>query len=357
MAEQKILPNKHIAIAVEEAKALIQVERSGEINGLFTRWRRLNKAKFKYWRFGTTTGIAGMSGSGKSAILNMLEDDFTNPELNPTFLRHINEYGKEVGENKIAVLAFKYEMSAADEVLRTLSGKVKKSYSHILSSESIKVLGQSDAYNVVTKDEYKEYEEVLERLKKRPITYIENAGNLEELWNTYARFREQHPNKKVIVTIDHTLLSKKLNEKDDLELVSRTAHTCIRMAKTGALVIPLLQMNGEIEKANRRENLDLQFPVKTDIHCGNQIYWACDDVIIFHRPELLHITKYGKFRNGNSMISLDSKGLIHGALIKSRKNKVGNIFFREKFKEGSIEEIDPAEAIWKSNFGDLQIPD
>src|SRR5258705_13898682 len=131
MSTSKILPIKSIAEAVEEAKGLIQTERSGEINGLYTRWVGINKFKFKYWRFGTVTCIAGGSGSGKSAILNMIEDDFTNPMLNPKFYKDM------------AILAFKYEMSAADEVLRTLSGISKKSYAHLLSSEFTPKLGVS----------------------------------------------------------------------------------------------------------------------------------------------------------------------------------------------------------------------
>src|ERR1035437_2615668 len=79
------LPIKPISQAVEEAKGQIQLERSGKITGLYTRWQYLNRAFFKYPRFRTITAIGGMSGSGKSAILNMIEDDFSNPELNPTF--------------------------------------------------------------------------------------------------------------------------------------------------------------------------------------------------------------------------------------------------------------------------------
>lgn len=366
MAEvPKTLQIKSIADAVEEAKALINAERSGRINGLFTRWKGINKAKFKYWRFGNVTGVGGMSGSGKSAILNMIEDDFTNPDLNPTYLQKFNPNtnsflwdGEKRKEHKFTLLAFKYEMSAADEVLRNLSGKVQKSYAHLLSAQNQALPSLEESYNRIDDVEFNALSLELDKLKDRPIKYIENAGNLDQLYNTCAKQKEEDPTKQLIVTIDHTLLSKKLNEKDDLELTSQTAKCCIALRKVfNAIVIPILQMNGEIEKPLRRDKLELHFPVKTDLHCGNQIFWACDDLVIFHRPELLHIEKYGKLGIGGKSSSLHTKGLIHGAWIKSRYNRTGNIWFRENFKEGTINQIDPETVRWKPSDAQLHLPD
>jgi replicative DNA helicase len=331
----KTLPIKTMAEAVEDAKSLINEERSGKINGLYTRWNGVNRAKFKYWRFKNVTMIAGGSGSGKSAILNMLEDDFTNPEMNGKW------------QDKICILAFKFEMDAADEVLRNLSGKTKLSYSYLLSSQGDAKKSQEagkDVYNTITDEEFYKLNIELDKLKSRPIRYIENSGNLDQIWNTCAAFKQQFPDKKLIVTMDHLLLSEKLDEKDDLELTSNTAKLAIRLRKgLGAAVIILAQLNGEIEKIIRRDNPDFQFPVKTDIHCGSQIYWACDDVVIFHRPELLNITKYGK-----NPAALNTRHLVHGAWIKSRKSSPGNIWFHERFKEGNMDQIDPKTILWKA---------
>lgn len=331
----KTLPIKSISQAVEEAKSLIQEERSGKVNGLYTRWSGINRAKFKYWRFRNVTMIAGMSGSGKSAILNMIEDDFTNSDLNPEFI------------GKIGVLAFKFEMDAADEVLRNLSGKSKLSYSYLLSSQNNKEKSKEankEIYNRISDEEFEELSIELDKLKSRPIHYIENAGNLEQIWNTCAKFKSENPDKKMIVTIDHSLLSEKLNEKDDGELTANTARLAIRLKKAfNVLVIILGQLNGEIEKPLRRDNSALQFPVKTDIHWGNQIYWACDDVLIFHRPEKLDIIKYGR-----KPFPLRTERLIHCAWIKSRKNTSGNIWFQEIFNEGNMEQINPKSMEWKA---------
>ena len=358
----KTLPIKTIAEAVEEAKSLINEERSGTVNGLYTRWTGINRAKFKYWRFRNVTMIAGMSGSGKSAILNMLEDDFTNPDLNPKYLLKFNpatnDYlwdGKTIYEPKLCILAFKFEMDAADEVLRNLSGKTKLSYSYLLSSQSNREESSKqgkEVYNTVSDAEFEKLSSELDKLKSRPIRYIENAGNLEQIWNTCAAFKEQHPQMKLIVTLDHTLLSEKLNEKDDLELTSNSARLAIRLKKAfNATVIFLAQLNGEIEKPIRRDNPAMHYPMKTDIHCGNQIYWACDDVLVFHRPENLHITKYGQ-----KPFAVNTKDLIHCAWLKSRKNTVGNIWFKQVFHEGNMAQTSMDKVKWQAINSDFQIP-
>lgn len=345
--QQQFLPVKNMDEAIADAKKLIQEERSGQITGLYTRWEGINRAKMKYWRFRSVTAIAGMSGSGKSAVLNMIEDDFTNPEMNPTFLRHKDKDGNWQGEDKIVLIAFKYEMDAADEILRNLSGRIGKSYSYLLSAElGPRGIGKERVYNNITDEEFIKYSHELDQIKDKPIKYIEQAGNLDQMWNTCARIQEQNPGKKLIITLDHTLLSQKLSEKDDLELMSRTAKVAIRLRKNfNAMVIFLCQMNGEIEKLPRRDNADFHFPVKTDIHGANQVYWACDDVLIFHRPELLGITKYGKIP-----FPMQSDGLIHCNWIKSRKNRTGSIWFKNKFSEGKIEQINPEDGKWQ---GDL----
>lgn len=373
----KTLHLKSSAEAVDDAKFLIQEERSGKIAGLYTRWTGINRALMRYWRFGKVTMIAGASGSGKSAILNMIENDFINPDLNPTFLRHLDRnpqsatFGQMIGENKIMILAFKYEMSAADETLRTASGLLKKSYSYLLSSEIIGKLDENgkvvtkidesgnmvnimpkaldkEKYNIIEDEEYSNISTTLDNMKDRQIMYAETAGNLEQLYATCAEFKSKYPHLRLIVTLDHTLLSLKLSEKDDLELTSRTAHTAIRLKKAfNANVIFLAQLNGEIEKPIRRDNPALHFPVKTDIHCGNQIFWACDYVFIFHRPELLNIEKYGKE-------PVVTKKVIHGSCIKVRGGRTGEVWFLNEFEKGLIRQIERDQIAWKFDPNTIQ---
>lgn len=313
--QPKILVVKTFDEAAAEARAKVSLERSGKQLGLLTRFEGINAAMLKYFRFGHVTMLAGASGSGKSAILNMIEDDFTNKAINGNF------YGE------VMLIACKYEMAASDELLRTISGKLEKSYGYLLSAERD---ADTKEYNSITDSEFDAIQVQLEALKGRDIYYIEVAGNLIQLYNTVAYYKGLFPNKKIVVTIDHSLLSVKLDEKDDLALMSNTAHCAMKMKKAlGAMVIFINQLNGEIEKSQRKENPALHYPQKTDIHCGNQLFWACDDVWTFHRPELIGIDLYGKRK-------IPTKDLIHGLLLKARFGTMANVWFEQEFSKGRM---------------------
>lgn len=313
--QPKILTIKTVEQAADEAKQKVALERSGAQLGLFTRFNNINAAMLKYWRFGQVTMIAGASGSGKSAILNMIEDDFTNSAINGGFYKDV------------LLIACKYEMTAADELLRTTSGKIEKPYSYLLSSD---FNAETKKYNTITDEEFSLIGDTLDKLKGRPIYYIESAGNLNQLYATVQYYRGEFPNKEIVVTIDHSLLSTKLDEKDDLALMSATAHCAMKMKKAlRVMVIFLNQLNGIIETAVRKENPNLHYPQKTDIHCGNQLFWACDDVWVFHRPEMIGIDLYSKRK-------IPSKNLIHGLLLKSRFGVTANCWFQQEFSKGKM---------------------
>ena len=315
-----VLPFKTIDQSIIEAEELINRERSGEQYGLYCRWNSINRGVTKYFRFANVYYLAGASGSGKSYILNMLEDDFTNPLLNGRF------------KHKVLILSFKYEMTGADEVIRNVAGKLDASYSKLLSSdwEPNELEENGGHYNQVTDEQFNHIHDKLETLKGRPIYYFETAGNLTQAYNTVKYYTEKFPDHKIVVTLDHTLLSKKHNEKDDLELSAATGQLAIALRKQfGAMVILLGQLNGEIEKVTRIENATLHYPKKTDIHCGNQIFWACDVVIIFHRPELLGIKSYG-------MKKINTTRIIHASFLKVRNGSMGNAWLEAHLEKGKI---------------------
>lgn len=317
----KVLPVKHINTSINEAKETINLERSSKQLGLYCRFSGINRAMLKYWRFGQVTLIAGMSSGGKSTLLNLLEDDFTNPELNGNCAY------------KVIVLGFKYEMSGSDEVLRNVSGKLETNYANLLSAEYIKDDANGKAvYNTISDLEFERISQKLNTLRDRKIFYVETNGNLEQMFETYLHMKSKYPDHKFVISIDHTLLSKKLDEKTDMELMQNTGLIAIRLRKLGEMVILIGQLNGNIEDVTRRENSSLHYPIKTDVHCGNQVFWACNNVILYHRPELLKIQKYGTEKR-------DTKRLIHIAYIKQRFGKIGNIWLQENFAKGGIIEF------------------
>ena len=362
------------SFAIEKAKARIIEERSGEQFGLFTRWDKLDRAKQKYWRFSQVTMIAGMSGSGKSYFLNMLRQDFLDrvdityrnvdafnlnetpyecyyqEETKDAYFEPHPQYGynalyypnarlvhyqdvlihKAINrdcKHKVLCVHFGYEMDAADELIRQAGNVIGKSYGYLLSSEWDKEL---KAYARLTDMELDACNEILDSFQDRMELYIPTSGNVDQMYQTLYKIHSMYPDYKVVASIDHTLLSKKLNEKSDADLQANTALFCIKARQDfEAMMLPLNQLNQNIESDDRRTKPALHYPGKADIHLGSQIWWACDDVLINHRPKVLGIKSYG-------VEKLDTTSLIHGAFIKARRGTIGNIWFKDDFANGRI---------------------
>ena len=365
---------KQTGTSIDEAKKRIADERSGEQHGLYCRYGPLNRAMLKYWRFRHVTLIAGSSGSGKSYFVNMLRQDFLDTvdivyQKIDAFTLNIEEaqhviYDPDTGKAgrpqegeptnalyypsarlfqhdgrlihkainkgckyKVINIHFGYEMDAPDELLRSAANVLGKSYGYLMSSEYDKTLKQ---YARVTDIESASCDEVLESFRTRKEFYIATSGNLRQLYWTVEFIANKYPDYKLCITIDHTLLSVKLGEKSDNELQAATARTCIDLRTDfDAMVIPVGQLNQNIEKDERILKPAMHYPGKSDIHCGAALWWACDNVLINHRPERLNIQHYGPDK-------LNTSHLIHGAMIKSSKGREANMWFRENFDNGRI---------------------
>lgn len=301
----KPLAVKHISAVVEKSRQDILDGLSDEQAGLKCRWDKINKALLGSWRFDNVYMLAGASGSGKSYLLNMLHQDFCNPMFNSNF------------KHPFIILHFCFEMSASDEVLRTLSTLAKKSYAELLSAHK----------------KLEDYEKVIQHLdvlKDRQIYYVETSGNLDQIYTTIKLFAQKFPNHKLVVSLDHTLLTEYKDEKSEIQLLSKTATLMIDIRKEfGSLNILISQLNDKIEDPKRLANKALHFPTKTDIHGSKQLYWACDYVWVVHKPESLNLEKYG--RNNYS-----THGLLAMHLLKSRKGVPGLVRLRENLAQGEI---------------------
>lgn len=319
--EREILEGKSIDKVIEEAKKNMNDERVGEQLGLKTRFSGLNNAMNKYFRFSHVTEIAGASGSGKSYLLNILEEDF--------FDDGVGGLNADFPHEKL-LLSFKFEMDGADEVIRTVSRKMGRSYNYMLSSEYV----GKDTYNTLTEAEYQEALRHLEKMKGKPIMYFEKMGTWKDILSTIKYYYYKFPNKKLIVTLDHSLLTKKAKyEAGVLDTIQNLAVAAIMARKFyGCMVIILGQLNSNIESTDRRTKYDLHYPIKSDIYAQAQLYWACDNVFVLHRPELLGITRYGTSK-------LFTTDLAHLICIKSRKGRTGNVWLESRLGESTFRQV------------------
>jgi replicative DNA helicase len=387
----KTIPFKLPETIVEEAIRELEGERSDKQLGLFSRWSSMNIAINKYFRFGKVVLLAGLSGSGKSFILNMLRADFASNEdivlIKPRLTVDPTKEGLYLGnfETKVPViydvenakfrydenstefyfpdsclflteednvlirglnknapptiiLHFGFEMKGFDEYLRTASTIYGKGTDYLLSSQYNRT---ERKYNKISDEEVSDITIILKALKKRKELYFESSGNTKEIYETVAKLKDAYPHLNFVITIDHTMLTKKMTEKSEMELQKSVADLAVQLRQDfNALVVLVGQLNQNIEEKERKSNPQLHYPNKADIHLGSQIFWACDNVIIFHKPAKLRIEVYGKEK-------LNTHGLIHGALIKARSGEVDDIYFLENFVNGRL--IEKKKDFFKTN--------
>lgn len=266
----------HISEASSDILKYIDGRRKGEFKSLKTPWEKFNDACMGGIEWQTITTIAGVSGSGKTAIVNQLETALF--DLNP--------------EEKFSILSLNFEMLSKKLIGRKISHDLKLTTTELYSA--VKNVNISD-------DTFEEAVKVTQRLNNYDIYYVETPGSVEQIKATILSFalskRNENPNAGVVVMLDHLLL---VNGKDgdlerkilfDLMLMFNNLKKSLKIS-----FILLSQLNRDIESSERLENPELHFPRKKDIFGADSIYQFSDVVLISHRPELLGINYYGPYK-------------------------------------------------------------
>lgn len=368
---KQLLPMTQEAV-LNTAMQEIEQEQSGVQLGLKCRWEKINVAMMKYFRFGNIYVLAGASGSGKSYILNMLRTDFTDQVpmeivAPPTsVISHItlNSEFKNIGGRFIRpalnadldfvplFVHFAFEMQPHRELIRTVSTMSGYSYSHILSSAGKRQEDGSYLFNKLTGDEKHVVRQIAEQFTKRGnVLTFPTTGNVDDLEYTIGeiarryidhRSPEEKP-VKLIIAIDHSLLTERLSEKDDLELQNAVIKFCIKIrSRYDAMIILIAQMNSNIEDDKRRTTPALHYPTKKDLYMGGQLYQGADFIFTTLAPASLGIGNYGPY-------SYPTDRLIHFSIIKSRFDIPGQVWMREHLHKGRIvtAEWDKSEKQWR----------
>lgn len=315
--------------AADEALHQINVERSGEQFGLLCAIPSLNIAMGKYFRFANVNLFAGLSGSGKSYVLNTLNNHFLD----------YNKGGINEHINFVPIIFnFCFEMSAANEVLRSIASDMGVSYGYLLSSQYNK---DTKDYNKITDDELVQVEAYLNFYRKKSMLFFEVPSNMNIIYNTIEHYADYYNNLpradgkpyKFIVNIDHTLLIESLDEKTTVDLMANVGKVAIRIRKDFECMVNLVgQLNNNIEDVRRITNKMLHYPIKSDIYAQGQLYNACDSVFTIHQPQQLKITQYGSQDK-------DTRDLIHLLKLKSRHGTTGNIWLKNDLANGNIVEM------------------
>lgn len=256
---------KTIAQAADESVAYIRARKDHTIVPLKTRWRKFNKVCCGGIEPNMIITIAGISGSGKSSIVNAIETDLI--ECNPT--------------QDVVVLDFSFEMVSFRSVTRKLSYRLKRTTSELYS-----------AYDSIDDSTMQIVEEEANRLKKYQIYYVDTPCTVEAIEKTIDYFHDNIAKGKwLIVILDHALLVEGDSERGTIVDLQKMFIRKKKLSNTS--IIQLSQMNRNIEQPERINNPALHFPLRSDLAASDALFHASDYVIAINRPELLNLQSYG----------------------------------------------------------------
>ena len=260
--------------AAREELRYVKGRMNGNIKSLLTPWKKFNIASMNGIEWGSITTIAGMSGSGKTAILNELETGLF--KLNPT-------------EN-FAVLSFNFEMAARRLIGRKISKAMNVTVKQMYNADL-----EAPHRNFKLKD-YNDAVAFLKTIKDVPVSYVDIPGTVQEIRNTIEHFAmiPQNLEKGILVTLDHSILVKKFGEQNMLDVLYELAamfNELKKIIKSSYVIVS--QLNRGIENVERIQNKNLHFPMKSDVFGADALYQYSDVFMITHRPDMLKLPTYG----------------------------------------------------------------
>ena len=157
--EQKYV--KRIDEVTKETLQYIDDRRKHKIVSLKTRWNKFNKVCF--FEPNMIYTIAGISGSGKSAFVNLITNDLIDYNTS----------------QDIVILNFSFEMLSYRNVGRLISNKLKVTTNDLYSNEVD-----------ITDLQYEQIENTAKSLEKKNIYYIDTpmtVTEIEEAINLYIK--------------------------------------------------------------------------------------------------------------------------------------------------------------------------
>jgi len=305
----RILPFITVEEAARKELRYIKGRKDNKIKSLKTPWKKFNRAGIDGIEWGSIVTIAGMSGSGKTAILNEMESGLF--EINP--------------KENFAVLSLNFEMIARRLVGRKISKHLRMTTKQIYNAD----VDQPDKN--INDRTYQRAVDYAQSIKDLPLWYVDIPGTIQEIRNTVEYFAmiPENLERGILVTLDHSILVKKFGLQDQLQTLYELAGMFNELKKTiKSSYVIVSQLNRGIESVERKQNKALHYPQKSDVFGADALYQYSDIFLIAHRPEMLHLRSYGpgttEYPDG-----LPVKDLIYFHFIKTREEgpfiaKMGN---------------------------------
>lgn len=306
--------SKFLTIQDATAKTIkyIKGRMDGTITSMRTGYPKLDKALLDGIEWQSTVTIGGRPSVGKSTVSDCLVDGAL--ENNPS--------------GDFEVLDFNWEMASQVILLRRAASKFKKSYKHIISADN----------NKITEEEFEALVQILaDHYGTLPITFCEEPLTTKEFEHTVGKFCEERPGKKILVRVDHTLLTRQAADEDSQQkmLQNLLAKANILKKKFPLIFMFLTQLNRDFE--DRQDNMtDKAFPRQSDVYGGDATAFFSETMILLNKPSKYGIKMYGNRYPGQTAI-MDDDLYMH--VVKNRNADAENILrYKANFKHMTINE-------------------
>lgn len=309
---------KTIGEAIDETIDYIEGRMLGHITSIRTGYKKLDRAMIDGIEWNSVVTIGGRPSVGKSAFSDCIVDG--------CFANNLDKFSQPNFE----LLDFNWELSSRVTLLRRLSARFKKTYKYIISADN----------NTVSQKEFKEIVQLLQtHYGKLPITFCEEPLTIKEFIETIEAFCEARPGKKVLIRVDHTLLTKMSSTENGSQvqmLLNLLMAANYLKKKWPIAFIFLTQINREFEE-RQEDGSDKAFPRQGDVYGGDAAAMFSETIILLNKPSKYNVRQYGK-RGGIISMPVEVDDLF-AHVVKNRNSDNDLILhYKENFKNMSIKE-------------------
>lgn len=301
---------------IDETLEYIVARKEGTIKSLRTGYRKLDKSMIDGIEWNSTITIGGRPSVGKSAYSDCI--------IEGCFENNMDDNGLP----DFDLLDFNWELSARVMMLRRLSAAMRQTYKHIISADG----------STLTDAEMQQILDILmERYGKLPVTFCEEPLTVNEFVDTIRAFCDSRKGRKVLVRVDHTLLTKMtLREGSQVQMLLNLLMESNTLKKQYPIIFMFLtQINRDIED-RQEDGTDKAFPRQGDVYGGDASAMFSETILLLNKPSKYGITYYGNRQSGTVVEPND----IFAHMVKNR-NAEGDLIlrYRENFKHMSITEV------------------
>lgn len=313
----------------EEALVYMRKRQQGKISSFKTPWPKINDAAIGGFEWHSITIVGARPGGGKTLMKDQM----------------IREGFKLNAGQGIRVLEFQLEMVGKNSKLREFSAVSKKTYKYLCSAETEGIVIDDAIIDLCMKHAQKAAKYPVDIVDVPPTTeefkqiihdYMKTHSAKSKMVDKEGNERIVYTYKKTVVTLDHSVLIKKMKGQSVMDMLNALGEACTELKKIYPIAFLILsQLNRDITNPARAENGKYgNYILESDIFGADALLQHADLVIGIDRPALRHITEYGPDRY---LIEDDTVLVAH--ILKTRTGDTRMSFLKAVFEHMKVEEM------------------